>query len=349
MKPLKKQTKKDPISDDAAPKPSSEDKPVNSDQKSEVESKEKSSDTSPSEPEPKPREAVALPSKREKPDPRRPTIITSQVRPKEKERFQSKAPPATPLPSPEVESEPSQEEPPEPIPVDSEPVPESPQFSHDAGIEAPFPVKKEKTPATGRKKLSDLPPVVFLISLGVAGLLIFVLGIMVMVLSMKNDEQAQHLASLREELEKKDSYKDSLIAPPEILRGQVITRAGSSNARQPVSRVSVMLFKPEQVEEALKTYQDALNQSSSPADFARIRFPNPLASSLTDSRGFYSLDVPEPGTYVVMARVSLPKKKGMRMWLLQVDTKDRLNTPVDLTDLNRISAPTSAPIVNWAR
>jgi len=296
------------------------------------------------EPEPeeieKPRATTALPPKRERADKLKPVVLTSRGQQKEKERFQTKSEP-TEAAVPKIEKAPAEK------PKSVEPVAEA-----GKNFEAQSPkeediediVVTESAPAVTTRGAKILLGAIYV--LAIAGLLIFLMALKIMTQSMHSEDLERQIQALRDEADKKSDYKDTIIAPPEVLRGQVILRSGTSNTRSQVPKVSIMLYTKAQVEEALKNYQEEV--SSAPGDFAKIRFPAAISRTISDSEGFYSLDIPEQGSYVLMARVNVPKK-GTRMWLLEVDTKDRLNTPIDLTDLNRLASPTKAPIVNVAR
>jgi len=132
------------------------------------------------------------------------------------------------------------------------------------------------------------------------------------------------------------------IAEPGLVRGSIVLR-NDSGKRASVPGVQVFLFPRKAVEEHLeaRAREAALLPAGTNVDateFFLTNFPKALASTTTDASGRYEFQIPEPGEYIVSTSISSTNQNGRftRLWFVSFNSRDPLNTAVDITDTNGV-------------
>ena len=68
-------------------------------------------------------------------------------------------------------------------------------------------------------------------------------------------------------------------------------------------------------------------------DFLK-NIPAPIQTTTTDSDGRFECKIPQPGEYVLQTAIRSAKTGALRLWFVSFDSRDPLNTPVDITESN---------------
>lgn len=159
-------------------------------------------------------------------------------------------------------------------------------------------------------------------------------------------QQNIHIRTLEEALAQKEKENQRLlfasreIAETGVVRGSVILRGES---RKPVAMpgVQVFLFPRKTIVEYLerKTAEGAGIPEEKNADghaFFTADLPAPLASTTTDANGRFEFPVPEPGEYVIHARINISEKgePAAKIWFVGFNSQEALNTLVRITEAN---------------
>ncbi|MFZ4774844.1 MAG: hypothetical protein ACOYM3_05755 [Terrimicrobiaceae bacterium] len=143
------------------------------------------------------------------------------------------------------------------------------------------------------------------------------------------------------EWEKK--YQNVLFAAREVaakdqVRGRVIIR-NPTGKRITLPGIKVRLFSRADLEAYLADRYDRIAEAGG-TDQARLSLhflksmPLPLETTTTDSDGRFELKVPTPGEYILQTSIRSAKSGEMRLWFVAFDSRDPLNTPVDITESN---------------
>ena len=163
--------------------------------------------------------------------------------------------------------------------------------------------------------------------------------------------QQQEIGSLKNQLaetekayaESKESVQKLTIAAREVaesnvVRGRMVLR-DESGQRIAMPALEVRLFPKKAIQEHLdERHASAVQQGLT--DPARLTthylkdLPRPLDVTSTDSHGRFELKVPEPGDYVIQTHLYSKKTGGTRIWFVSFDSREPLNTPVDISESN---------------
>lgn len=155
------------------------------------------------------------------------------------------------------------------------------------------------------------------------------------------DEMQKKLA------EKEKDYQRLLfgareIAEPGIVRGSIILR-NNAGKRVSMPGVQVFLFPRKIIEKHLDERSKEASRlpagtSVNGTAFYLKDLPRPLATTTTDASGRYEFQIPEPGEYIVSANVvsSDQAEQFNRLWFVSFDSRDPLNSLVDITETNSV-------------
>ena len=128
------------------------------------------------------------------------------------------------------------------------------------------------------------------------------------------------------------------IAPLGEVHGWMVLRA-SDGTRVPASTVTVKVFRHEDIKEFLSESAPKL-LTTAPNDLGlrmtMSSLPDPLLSTITNQTGAFNIKLPEMGRYVIFAEVSVQHSGKYFAWLLEFDSRDEINTPVELSPANAI-------------
>lgn len=126
----------------------------------------------------------------------------------------------------------------------------------------------------------------------------------------------------------------------DTIQGQAIVR-DTSGKRVVLPGIKVRLFPRKVIDAHLEARQAALTPESGTtasqlASHFMKNLPAPVDSTTTDSDGRFELKVPEPGGYVLQTSLISAKTREMRLWFVGFDSRDPLNTPVNINDSNGV-------------
>jgi hypothetical protein len=155
--------------------------------------------------------------------------------------------------------------------------------------------------------------------------------------------QARLSAAEATNAEAKEKYQKVLFASREVaesnlVRGRVILR-DASGKRVSLPGIKIRIYPRAQIESHLAARHESVAQAGG-TDLFRLAthflkgMPDPLETTSTDSDGRFELKVPEPGEYVLQTGIRSAKTGEMRVWFVTFDSRDALNTPVDITESN---------------
>lgn len=141
----------------------------------------------------------------------------------------------------------------------------------------------------------------------------------------------------------KQKYQSLLFAAREVasndlVRGKVIIR-DSTGKRVVLPGIKVRLYPRAEIE-AFLTERHSRIAEAGETDPARLcahflkDMPPPIETTATDSDGRFECKVPRPGEYVIQTSIRSAKSGEMRLWFVTFDSRDPLNTPVDITESN---------------
>lgn len=128
------------------------------------------------------------------------------------------------------------------------------------------------------------------------------------------------------------------VVPNDRVRGRGILR-DATGARSPLPGISVRLFSRTAIQAHLEARHLALTPETGtdPSQLAvhyMEDLPQPIETTTTDADGRFEIKVPEPGDYVVQTSLKSLGTGEMRLWFVSFDSRDQLNTPVDINDSN---------------
>lgn len=157
-----------------------------------------------------------------------------------------------------------------------------------------------------------------------------------------------HFAELEKMLAAKEKDYQRLlfvsreIAEPGLVRGSVIIR-DESGKRIAMPGIQVFIYPRDTVENHLsaKVGEQGQNQVAAkgdPAAFFSTGLPSPLASTTTDASGRFEFQLPEEKEYVLYTSISMPSAKGLstHLWFVSFNSRDPVNTAVDITESNSV-------------
>lgn len=132
------------------------------------------------------------------------------------------------------------------------------------------------------------------------------------------------------------------IAEPGIVRGSIILR-NDSGKRVAMPGIQVSLYPRKAIEDHLAARSHEASRlpagaSVDAAEFYLKGLPRPIATTTTDASGRYEFPVPEPGEYIVFTTIVSSNQNGQfnKLWFVAFDSRDPLNTVVDITETNGV-------------
>jgi hypothetical protein len=155
----------------------------------------------------------------------------------------------------------------------------------------------------------------------------------------------EELAKLRLTVAEKEKENQRLlfvsreVAEPGTVRGSMVLR-NDGGKRIAVPGTQVNLFKRNAIESHLdrKFAEAATLPSDAKLDagaFLVQGLPQPDSTTTTDASGRFEFAVPEAGDYVLIAGAHA-SGGTQRLWFVSFDSRDPLNTLVELTDANTV-------------
>lgn len=153
-----------------------------------------------------------------------------------------------------------------------------------------------------------------------------------------------------EEMEKKIAAKEKEnhrllfvsreIAEPGVVRGSIVLR-NESGKRVAMPCVQVLLFPRKTVTAYLESRAAEVSKipagtSMDGSEFFTAGLPAPAATTTTDASGRFEFAVPEPGEYVLFARMNIFTQgaQAARIWFVSFNSQDPLNTLVQVNETN---------------
>lgn len=145
--------------------------------------------------------------------------------------------------------------------------------------------------------------------------------------------------------ELKKQYQNVLFAAREtasndLVRGRVIIRKDSGK-RMALPDIKVRLYSRKTIEDHLAERQANIPDAAgtNPAHLS-LHFlkdlPPPAAITTSGSDGRFEMKIPEPGEYILQTSIRSAKTGQHRLWFVAFDSRDPLNTPVDITESNAV-------------
>ena len=146
-----------------------------------------------------------------------------------------------------------------------------------------------------------------------------------------------------ENSELKKKYQNVLFAARDVttsdeIRGRVIIRNADQKRITPPG-IKMRLFHRADMEAYLSARHAKIAEIEG-TDPNRLalhflkNMPVPVEATATDSAGRFEFKIPAPGEYVIMTSIRTGKSGRMRLWFVAFDSRDPLNTPVDITESN---------------
>jgi len=155
------------------------------------------------------------------------------------------------------------------------------------------------------------------------------------------------IAHLKSEISLKEKENQRLlfvareVAEPGTIRGIFVLR--ESGKRIAVPGVEVALYSRQTVEDHLdRRFAEAAaiqpGANVLAANFLLENLANPIARTPTDASGRFEFKVPDPGEYVLVSTCTTtgPGEQNVRLWLVSFDSRDSLNTMVELNEANSV-------------
>ena len=146
-----------------------------------------------------------------------------------------------------------------------------------------------------------------------------------------------------ENSELKQKFQNVLFAAREVAasdqaRGRVILR-DASQKRIVLPGIKVRLYHRAEIEAHLSARYAKISEAGGSDPFRlSLHFlkniPSPVETVTTNSDGRFEFKIPEPGEYVIQTSIRSGKSGEMRLWFVAFDSRDPLNTAVDITESN---------------
>jgi hypothetical protein len=141
----------------------------------------------------------------------------------------------------------------------------------------------------------------------------------------------------------KHKYENVLFAAREVssndlVRGKVIIR-DTAGKRTVLPDVKVRLYPRAELEAFLSERYAHIAEAGG-TDPTRLaahflkNIPAPIETTTTNSDGRFECKIPKPGEYVLQTGIRSAKTGALRLWFVAFDSRDPLNTPVDITESN---------------
>jgi hypothetical protein len=132
------------------------------------------------------------------------------------------------------------------------------------------------------------------------------------------------------------------VAEPGLIRGSLILR-NDSGKRVAMPGIPVSLYPRKAIEEHLAARSREASHlpagtSVDAAEFYLRDLPRPIATTTTDASVRYEFSIPEPEEYIVFTTIVSSNQNGQfkRLWFVSFDSRDPLNTVVDITETNGV-------------
>jgi len=146
-----------------------------------------------------------------------------------------------------------------------------------------------------------------------------------------------------ENSELKQKYQNVLFAAREVaatgqVRGRVILR-DASGKRASLPGIRIRLFSRAAIEAHLSDRHASIAEAEGTDPWKlSVHFlkniPLAIETTATDSDGRFEFKIPVPGEYVIQTGIRSEKTGEMRLWFVAFDSRDPLNTAVDITESN---------------
>jgi hypothetical protein len=123
--------------------------------------------------------------------------------------------------------------------------------------------------------------------------------------------------------------------PEGTVSGQVILR-NQARQRTVIPGMKIRLYRRSDLEDYLRQRFEEF-RAAPPQDAISALLsgmPSPLDTTATDTDGKFSIQLPEPGQYVLQTSTLDRKTRDMRIWMLTFDSADTLNTPILISEFN---------------
>lgn len=130
------------------------------------------------------------------------------------------------------------------------------------------------------------------------------------------------------------------VAESNLVRGRVILR-DADGKRVSLPGIKMRLYPRAQMETYLADRYAKIAEAGG-TDPTRLaahflkNIPNAIEVVSTNSDGRFEFKIPEPGEYVIQTSIRSAKNGAMRLWFVTFDSRDPLNTAVDLTESNAV-------------
>jgi len=170
-------------------------------------------------------------------------------------------------------------------------------------------------------------------------------GAVFWILSQQTEIAARdaEIVRLRDEVGKKEKENQRLLfvsrelAELGTVRGSLVMR-NMAGKRIAIPGAEVRMFRRNVIEAHLDTrFTEAAglpaDQQRDAAQFLLLGLSAPLASTITDASGRFEFSVPEPGEYVLISQIAAPRP---RLWFVSFDSRDPLNTLVEISEANSV-------------
>lgn len=140
-------------------------------------------------------------------------------------------------------------------------------------------------------------------------------------------------------------YQDVLFAARDVaadneVRGRVIIR-DATQKRVLLPGIKMRLYRRAAIEAYLNERHARIAEAGG-NDRARVTshflkdLPTPLESCSTNSDARFDFKIPEPGEYVIQTSIRSGVNGETRLWFVAFDSRDPLNTGVDITESNSV-------------
>lgn len=128
------------------------------------------------------------------------------------------------------------------------------------------------------------------------------------------------------------------VAESDLVRGKVILR-DATGKRITLPGIKIKLYPRTDMETHLAERYARISEAGGMdpihlAAFFQKDMPPPLEVTTTNSDGRFEFKIPKPGEYVIQTNIRSLKTGEMRLWFVAFDSRDPLNTPVDITESN---------------
>lgn len=158
------------------------------------------------------------------------------------------------------------------------------------------------------------------------------------------EELRKRVAQRDDVIERLRSASREILDPSEV-QGRVVLRA-TDGSIAPQAGLKVTLHPRREVERHIDT--TLRNDNANPAQALASTLPFPVASTTTDSNGFYHIRLPQPGEYILHTNI-LPAAGPSVIWFVSFDSTAKDHSRIDLTDANMTSNFTPGLVITPAK